>query len=321
MKIGRALLNGFVQTVIISHGQVLDVPDGLGVLQILNMPRKDRDFIEGQAGRRMKMPLHMANFVAPIEPHALRDFVSFEGHIAGMKKSEGGTGKVPDAWYEIPVFVFQNPWTITAPNADIPMPPNCERLDYELEIAAVILKKAKDVSEAEARDYIAGYTIWNDWSARDVQKREMAVGLGPSKGKDFANTLGPWIATVDEFKEDKYVDGRLSLDMKVTVNGELYGHDNSKMMSWSFEQLLVHASRASVVGPGDVLGSGTASNGGSLAEQWSRNGGPTPAPLKVGDVVEMEIEGLGSIKNTIVATDSPNHQIPRAVRTYSEDQL
>jgi 2-keto-4-pentenoate hydratase/2-oxohepta-3-ene-1,7-dioic acid hydratase in catechol pathway len=238
-----------------------------------------------------------------------------------MKKSEGGTGKVPDAWYEMPVFVFQNPWTITAPNADIPMPPNCERLDYELEIAAVILKKAKDVSEAEARDYIAGYTIWNDWSARDVQKREMAVGLGPSKGKDFANTLGPWIATVDEFKEDKYVDGRLSLDMKVTVNGELYGHDNSKMMSWSFEQMLVHASRASVVGPGDVLGSGTASNGGSLAEKWSRNGGPTPPPLKVGDVVEMEIEGLGSIKNTIVASDSPNHQIPKAVRTYSEDQL
>ena len=108
MKIGRVLLNGFVQTVVISHGQVLDVPDGLGVLQILNMPRKDRDFIEGQAGRRMKMPIHMAKFVAPIEPHALRDFVTFEGHIAGMKKSEGGTGKVPDAWYEIPVFVFQN---------------------------------------------------------------------------------------------------------------------------------------------------------------------------------------------------------------------
>ena len=107
----------------------------------------------------------------------------------------------------------------------------------------------------------------------------------------------------------------------MTVNGELYGHDNSKMMSWSFEQMLVHASRASVVGAGDVLGSGTASNGGSLAEQWSRNGGPTPPPLKVGDVVEMEIEGLGSIKNTIVASDSPNHQIPKAVRTYSEDQL
>ena len=293
----------------------------MGVLQILNLPRKDRDFIEGQAGRRLKAPIEKVHFLAPIEPTALRDFVTFEGHIAGMKKSEGGTGKVPDAWYEMPVFVFQNPWTITAPNADIPMPPNCERLDYELEVAAVVLKRAADVSEAEAGEYIAGYTIWNDWSARDVQRREMAVGLGPSKGKDFANTFGPWIATPDEFKADKRVDGRLALDMKVRVNGELYGEDNSKMMSWSFEQMLVHASRASVVGPGDVLGSGTASNGGAMAELWSRNGAPTPPPLKVGDVVEMEIEGLGSIKNRIVATTSPNHQIPRAVRTYSEDQL
>jgi 2-keto-4-pentenoate hydratase/2-oxohepta-3-ene-1,7-dioic acid hydratase in catechol pathway len=147
----------------------------------------------------------------------------------------------------------------------------------------------------------------------------MAVGLGPSKGKDFASTLGPWIVTPDEL--EKYREGdRLALDMSVSVNGVEIGRDNSRQMSWSFEELASHASRGSIVGAGDVLASGTC-GGGALSEVWSRTGKREPGPLQVGDVVEMTIQGIGTIRNKIVEQVSPGHTVPKARRTYNEDVL
>lgn len=320
MKIARYLDNGFAHTGIIFHDRVLlDLPTNLSVLEVLNLPRAERDKLEGAAGRFLKRPIEQVHFLPPVEPRAIRDFVVFEKHIAGMKKSEGGDGKIPSQWFDIPVFIFGNPWSLIGATDDMPMPPLTQKLDFELEIGMIVKKPARDVSAAEAGDYIAGYSIFNDWSARDIQGHEMKVGLGPSKGKDFANTLGPWITTPDELEQFREGD-RLALDMSVSINGVEHGRDNSRNMSWSFEELLSHASRGAMVGPGDVLATGTA-GGGALSEAWSRSGKLEPRPLQPGDVIEMTIQGLGTIRNKVVESNSPGHTIPKARRTYSEDEL
>ena len=141
----------------------------------------------------------------------------------------------------------------------------------------------------------------NDWSARDLQRREMKVNLGPAKGKDFASTLGPWLVTADELEPYRDADGFLALEMSVSVNGIQIGNDLLSNMGWPFEELVAYAARGAQVRAGDVLGSGTCGNGGCLAELWGRRGGLDPAPLKPGDVVEMTVEGIGTIRNTVVA--------------------
>ena len=149
----------------------------------------------------------------------------------------------------------------------------------------------------------------NDWSARDIQGREMKLKLGPSKGKDFATTIGPWVVTADELDAFRDQDGFLDLAMTVSVNGTQVGADRSGHMGWSFEQLVSHASRASWVKAGEVLASGTCASG-SLAESWGRTGQLTPPPLQVGDVVEMTIETLGTIRNRVVADTETVPPVP-----------
>lgn len=319
MRIARYEHSGLTQIGIIRHGLVNSIQGATDVLGIINMPISERNLLEAQAGRYQRVPIEDVTFLPPVEPRAMRDFVAFEAHIAGMKKSEGGDGSIPEAWFEAPAFLFMNPWSLIGATDDLPMPPLTAALDFELEVAAIVSKPTRDVSPDDAASHIAGYCILNDWSARDIQRREMQVGLGPSKGKDFASTLGPWITTPDEL--EKYRDGdRLDLPMSVSVNGVELGSDSTKNLSWSFEELLSHASRGSMVGPGDVIATGTCGSG-ALSEAWSRTGTRTPPPLAVGDVVTMSVEGLGTISNTIVEGTSPGIQVPRARRTYSEDRL
>ena len=312
MKLVRYEHHGFPLLGVISHGQVQSLPQGLDVLEVLNMPIGERNLLEAQAGRRHRAPLGSVRLLPPIEPRAMRDFVAFERHIAGMKKGEGAAG-VPDAWYEAPVFLFMNPWSVVGAEDDVPAPPDTSVLDFELEIAAIVGRTAHNVSEADAGDYIAGYCVMNDWSARDLQSREMSVGLGPSKGKDFATTIGPWITTADEL-EHRTVNGRLALEMSVSINGVEVGRDSGENMSWTFPQLLAHASRAATVGAGDILASGTCS-GGSLGEIWARRGERTPPPLLPGDVVTMEIDGLGRISNRVVDPDPAPARVRPLERT------
>jgi 2-keto-4-pentenoate hydratase/2-oxohepta-3-ene-1,7-dioic acid hydratase in catechol pathway len=312
MKLVRYEHHGFPLLGVISHGQVQSLPQGLDVLEVLNMPIGERNLLEAQAGRRHRAPLGSVRLLPPIEPRAMRDFVAFERHIAGMKKGEGAAG-VPDAWYEAPVFLFMNPWSVVGAEDDVPAPPDTTVLDFELEIAAIVGRTAHNVSEADAGDYIAGYCVMNDWSARDLQSREMSVGLGPSKGKDFATTIGPWITTADEL-EHRTVNGRLALEMSVSINGVEVGRDSGENMSWTFPQLLAHASRAATVGAGDILASGTCS-GGSLGEIWARRGERTPPPLLSGDVVTMEIDGLGRISNRVVDPDPAPARVRPLERT------
>jgi 2-keto-4-pentenoate hydratase/2-oxohepta-3-ene-1,7-dioic acid hydratase in catechol pathway len=312
MKLVRYEHHGFPLLGVISHGQVQSLPQGLDVLEVLNMPIGERNLLEAQAGRRHRAPLGSVRLLPPIEPRAMRDFVAFERHIAGMKKGEGAAG-VPDAWYEAPVFLFMNPWSVVGAEDDVPAPPDTTVLDFELEIAAIVGRTAHNVSEADAGDYIAGYCVMNDWSARDLQSREMSVGLGPSKGKDFATTIGPWITTADEL-EHRTVNGRLALEMSVSINGVEVGRDSGENMSWTFPQLLAHASRAATVGAGDILASGTCS-GGSLGEIWARRGERTPPSLLPGDVVTMEIDGLGRISNRVVDPDPAPARVRPLERT------
>src|SRR3954453_15474666 len=191
------------------------------------------------------------------------------------------------------------PHAVTGAYDAVAMPPGTERLDFELELAAIVCRDVRDVTPEQARAAIGGYCVMNDWSARDVQGKEMSLKLGPSKGKDFATTIGPWVVTADELDDCRDADGFLDLEMTVKVNDERVGGDRSAHMGWSFEQLVSHSSRASWVKAGEVLASGTCAPG-SLAESWGRTGSLTPPPLEVGDVVEMTIERLGTIRNTVV---------------------
>ncbi|MET9226168.1 fumarylacetoacetate hydrolase family protein [Lentzea sp. NPDC003310] len=239
--------------------------------------------------------LSAVRLLAPVQPPSVRDFVTFEEHVDGMRAGAG----VPEQWYSAPTFYFTNPHAVFGPDDDVPVPPGCERFDFELEVAAVIGREGHDLTADEARGHIAGYTIFNDWSARDLQNAEMAVGLGPCKGKDTATTLGPWLVTPDELEPWRDEDGLLRLALTAEVNDEVVGSDLLSNMSWTFEEMVAYASRGTSVRPGDVLGSGTCGNGGCLAELWGR--GSDRRPLEPGDTVTLTVEGIGSLKSTVVA--------------------
>ncbi|MBO0887626.1 fumarylacetoacetate hydrolase family protein [Candidatus Bathyarchaeota archaeon] len=235
---------------------------------------------------------------SPIQrPPLLRDFYAFEEHVKAARARRGL--QIPPEWYDFPAFYYSNPGKIYGPGEDVPRPGYTKALDYELEIACVLGKKGKDVLEAEAESYIAGYTIMNDWSARDVQEKEMKIGLGPAKAKDFATSIGPWIVTPDELQDRRTNGGRFDLDMKARVNGKQLSNGNMKSMHWSFPQMIARASQSVEIHPGEILGSGTVGTGSILelgpdVHRW----------LNPGDVVELEIERLGVLRNRIIETSN-----------------
>ncbi|MCX5374219.1 MULTISPECIES: fumarylacetoacetate hydrolase family protein [unclassified Streptomyces] len=241
----------------------------------------------------------------PLEPPTVRDFVTFEEHVEGVRRSVDGAGGVPEAWYDAPTFYFTNPYAVVGAHDDVPVPPGSHLLDFELEVAAVVGREGRDLTPERARDHIVGYTVFNDWSARDLQSREMQVRLGPCKGKDTAATLGPYLVTADELEPYRDSDGFLRLALTAAVNGEVIGEDLLSNMSWTFEEMVAYASRGTVVRPGDVLGSGTCGNGGCLAELWGVRGQQSPPPLRPGDTVTLTVEGIGTVSNTVVAGADP----------------
>ena len=244
------------------------------------------------------VPLESVRLLPPLQAPTVRDFVAFEEHVEGMV-APSGEG-VPPEWYQAPTFYFTNPYALVGAHDDVAVPPGSQRFDFELEVAVVVGADGASLTPEQARDHVFGYTILNDWSARDLQFREMAVRLGPAKGKDSATTLGPWIVTADELEPYRDDDGFLALDMRVAVNGVEIGQDLLSNMGWPFEELISYASRGTQVRAGDVLGSGTCGNGGCLGELWGIRGDAAPPPLQVGDVVEMTVEGLGTIRNRVV---------------------
>jgi fumarylacetoacetate (FAA) hydrolase len=226
--------------------------------------------------------LEDVRLLAPVpEPPSFRDFYAFEGHVATGWRRRGG--EIPPAWYDAPAFYFSNPASIVGPGEAVARPLSTRQLDFELEIAAVI----------GAGGAIAGFTLLNDLSARDVQRHEVTVGLGPAKGKDFATALGPWLVTPDELP---LVDGRLQVEATVTVDGYEATRTSAADMYFSWDDLVAHAARDTHLRPGDVLGSGTLERG-CLLEL-----GPLPGDrwLEPGDTVTLAADGLGSLPTPIV---------------------
>ncbi len=226
-------------------------------------------------------------------PMSLRDFYAFEGHVAAAYANRGA--QIPSEWYQFPVFYFSNPNAIFGPGEVIPYPAYTQALDYELEVACIIGKPGIDIDAEESENYIFGYTILNDWSARDVQKLEMRVGLGPAKGKDFASSLGPWIVTPEELTHHEAGrPGVYDLQMTAKVNGEELSRGNWREIHYSFGEMIARASQDVYLLPGEVIGSGTVGTGCLL--ELTKGQGPW---LKVGDVIELEIEGLGKLANRV----------------------
>jgi len=228
-------------------------------------------------------------------PTSLRDFYAFEAHVKAGAAIRGR--EVPQEWYEIPVFYYSNPNAIYGPGESIPYPSYSQALDYELEVACVIGTRGRNIPAKQAEQYIFGYTIFNDWSARDEQRKEMAVGLGPAKGKDFASSFGPAIVTPDELAgsaTDR--PGVFDLAMTARVNGDERSRGNWKDIHYSFGEMIARASADVTLMPGDVIGSGTVGTG-SLLELTSGEG----PWLQDGDSVELEIEQLGILHNQVGA--------------------
>ncbi len=252
------------------------------------------------------VPLAAVRLLPPLEAPTLRDFVAFEEHVEGVVASVGDGAGVTPEWYEAPTFYFTNPYALIGAHDDVPVPPGSRLFDFECEVAVVIGRDGASLTPDQAREHVFGYTVLNDWSARDLQRREMKVQLGPAKGKDSATTLGPWLVTADELEHYRDPDGFLALDMRVAVNGVAIGQDLLSNMGWPFEELISYASRGTWVRAGDVLGSGTCGNGGCLAELWGRRGELSPPPLQPGDIVEMTVEGIGTLRNRVV----PGQELP-----------
>ncbi|SIO66522.1 fumarylacetoacetate hydrolase [Singulisphaera sp. GP187] len=236
----------------------------------------------------------------PLPPVAsIRDFYAFEQHVKTCR-GQRGLAMVPE-WYEVPVFYFSNPAGVIGQDAEVFAPRGSRALDYELELACVIGTECRDLpADDRALAAVAGFTIMNDWSARDLQRLEMAVGLGPSKGKDFATSLGPDLVTLDELA-DRYRDGRLHLEMTAAVNHRILSRGNAGSLYWTWPQLLAHASRDATLRPGDVLGSGTVGTGCILELTPEAVGGW----LQPGDVVELTVDRLGTLRNRIIAHPRP----------------
>ena len=231
-----------------------------------------------------------------LRPPSLRDFYAFEGHVRTMWERRGG--EVPETWYRLPIFYFSNVSEVRGPDEPIWSPAASHELDYELEVAALVDTPARDLLPERTDDAIGGYTIFNDWSARDLQREETVVRLGPAKGKDFASSFGPWLVTPDELADVRAGSG-YDLTMTAEVNGTETSRGRWSDAQFSFGEMLARASADVRLRPGDLVGSGTVGTGCLLEVRDATLG----RYLEPGDEVVLRIDRLGALRNPIVARD------------------
>jgi fumarylacetoacetate (FAA) hydrolase len=235
------------------------------------------------------------SFGPPIlRPASLRDFYAFEGHVATMWARRGS--EVPEAWYRLPIFYFSNVSEIRGPGDGVWIPRGSQELDYELEIAALVDTPARDLPAERAEEAIGGYMIFNDWSARDLQRDETTVRLGPAKGKDFASTIGPWLVTPDELADVRTGKG-FALAATASVNGRELSRGTWSDIYFSFGEMLERASSDARLVPGDLIGSGTVATGCLLEIRESSRFGRY---LEPGDTVTLAVDRLGELTSPIV---------------------
>jgi fumarylacetoacetate (FAA) hydrolase len=260
-----------------------------------------RDALARDAGES-SVPLSQVTLRAPVlQPPTVRDHIAFEEHATGQWTRES-SGPRFEVWARLPIFYFSNPLRIIGPDEVVTYPAAARQLDYECELAAIVLREGSNVLEADADGYIAGFTIFNDWSCRDLQADESQFGLGPAKGKDAASSIGPWIVTLDEMAP-YYRGGTLRVSCTVRVNGVVWMDGNAWNMHHTFGAMIEHAAQDSRIAAGDVIATGTV-GGGSISEAV-RKGYPARY-LQPGDVVEVDVEGIGVLRNTIGAPTNPN---------------
>ena len=246
----------------------------------------DDDAVPAAAGLAFGPPI--------LRPPSLRDFYAFEGHVRTMWERRGG--EVPDAWYRLPIFYFSNVSEIRGPDDAVWSPAAAHELDYELEVAALVDTPCVDLPPGRAEEAIGGYTIFNDWSARDLQREETVVRLGPAKGKDFASSFGPWLVTPDELAGARLGAG-YDLAMTAEVNGAETSRGRWSDAQFSFGDMLARASADARLRPGDLVGSGTVGTGCLLEIRETTLG----RYLEPGDEVVLRIERLGALRTPIVA--------------------
>ena len=258
--------------------------------KINDWPEHGRVF-HGRGGRTFRVK----RFLPPIlRPPAFRNFYAFEQHVRTARGRRGLD--MVQAWYELPAFYFANPNSLVGNEESISVPAGSNELDYGLELGLVIGDRVRNVQPAQAWRCVAGLTVLNDFSARDIQRTEMAVGLGPAKGKDFATAVGPVLVTRDEFA-DKIENEVISLEMRGRLNGRELSRGNSNSLFHSLPKIIAYASRDADLFAGDLIGSGTVGTGCILELSPEHAGGW----LKPGDVVELEIERIGVLRTRITA--------------------
>jgi 2-keto-4-pentenoate hydratase/2-oxohepta-3-ene-1,7-dioic acid hydratase in catechol pathway len=288
---------------LILGGNVHGLPPGETLLSLLG---DDGEGLERAGERAQRAPVEVVSLDgvvlrAPIpQPPSVRDFYAFEQHVRTARQRRG-LDMDPD-WYQLPVFYFSNPHCIAGPDEDVHIAPGSQEMDFELEVAAIVGMAGVDLEAGSAHRYIAGYCVMNDWSARDIQRREMKLSLGPVKGKDFATSLGPMLVTPDEL-QSKASGRAYDLTMTASVNGVEYSRASLADIYWSFGEMLAYASRGARVVPGDVIGSGTCGTG-CILELSLVHGSDQYPWLQPGDVVDLSVERLGRLRN-VVAAASP----------------
>ena len=244
--------------------------------------------LEGPRGERLVHALEDVRLLSPLQPRSLRDFFAYEDHA--LKAWERGGAPLPPSWYDHPMYFKGNHREIYGPDQVVPWPRYTRRFDFEAEVAAVVGRRGRDLSPEAAAACIAGFTILNDFSARDMMKSELAAGMGPGKGKDFAYGLGPCLVTADE------VGPEADLEIQVLVNGELWSRGRTRDRYWSWGLMLSHVSQEESLLPGDVLGSGTFFQGCGLdLGRW----------VQPGDAVELRVDSLGSLRHTVGKPGEP----------------
>lgn len=288
---------------VVQDGAIHALQYGVTLLDLLDSP----DGLSAARDRALSAPsevigLHGATLRAPLQPRSIRDHVGFLQHIRNCS-ARGGLA-VDSGYSRVPTFYFSNIAAVIGPHDDVAISPGSTQFDYELEVCAVIGRTGFNIPRGEAEACIAGYMLMCDWSARDLQLKEMAMGLGPAKGKDGATTLGPMLVTPDELESSRSKKG-FDLSMSAHVNDELVSSGRWDSIDWDFADMITYASRGTWLRPGDVIGSGTVATG-CLYEHYAMAPDSFRGWLQPGDEVRLEVERLGVLTHRVVAGAVPH---------------
>jgi fumarylacetoacetate (FAA) hydrolase len=294
MKIARVLYENEPTVVVVRDGMAYSVPSALG----MESSRVEGEFYSIptlMSNATLKNPLGdfatMDKLIPLPDVLSIRDFYAFETHVREARKKRG-LDMAPE-WYRYPVFYFSNTSNLYPSGSSVPIPSYTREMDFELEIAMVIGKEGKNIKAEDAWNYVFGFMIANDWSARDIQREEVKVGLGPAKAKDFATSLGPLIVTTDEILRKRQSNGKINMNVSATVNGTRYSSANLNSIYWDIERLIEWASLESRLRAGDVIMTGTVGTGCILES------GEHPW-LKGSDRVVLFADDIGQLENVVV---------------------